>query len=192
VSRKACSPESSISLSVLSVTSYLSDFRSGDPVTIVARVNNPPSDLNVEKVTTAFGNITITGGTASPGYSATATCAADPPERAKFTCSFPLTIAEYAHAKQYVVRATSLAFPVRYSDSTRAVTRDLTSAFSDITIPSYRCGDGLANPEETEATCCTDVACTTAGAYCDAVQACQPTSAVRFSEMRALLTKFVP
>ncbi len=181
VSRKACSLESSISLSVLSVTSYLSNFRSGDPVTIVARVNNPPSDLNVEKVTTTFGNITITGGSSSAGYSSTATCVADTQDRARFSCSFPLTIADYDHAKQYVVRANSIAFSVRYSDSTRAVTRDLTSAFSDITIPSYRCGDGIANPEETEATCCSDVACMTAGMYCDAVRACQFVGSVRLS-----------
>lgn len=186
IGKAACAPDSSLSLSVLSVESYITDYEpTNNLVRLVARINNPPTDLAVEQVRYTFGNITLTGGSSVEGYTGTVTCVA---EGTQFSCDLPLTVANYDHANQYVIRANSLRFSVRYSDAARTVSRDLTSAFSDITIPSYRCGDGVVNPEETQASCCLDVGCS-AGAFCDSVRSCQPVNSLSLSVETATPTE---
>ena len=180
ISDLACRSDT-VSLSILDVRSHITDYAGGtDYISVTAKIQNPPSGMSISSMTYMLGNITFDHSSVS-GMSGTITCSAG--ENNVYACSIPFSISEYDHTKQYVIRDNTLTFSISYPDGSdgNIKTKDITSAFSDITIPSYRCGDGIVNPEETSENCCADIGCTSEGDYCDIVSGCQAESSVTLS-----------
>jgi hypothetical protein len=176
----ACKPEA-VSLSILDVTSYITNYGGGtDHITVKARINNPPTGMSISSITYKLGNITFDHSSVS-GMSGTVTCSEG--ENSLYTCSIPFSISGYDHEKQHVIRDNSLTFSVSYPDGSEGSikTKDIEARFSDVTIPSYRCGDGVVNPEETPENCCADAGCGSDNDYCDVEKGCQPKDGVTLS-----------
>ncbi len=176
---KTCKPEGSISLGIINVGSYITYNATDNKIFVRARVNNPPADLGVTGSTYVLGNITYDSAFVSgslPGASGSVTCSLIPynvyNQSHVYDCELPFTIPSYNHSYRYVIRGNSLTFSVSYSNGALTVNKDLTSIFSDITIPSWHCGDGTCNPEEDSSTCCLDCKCLLPGQYCDRLQGC--------------------
>lgn len=169
-----CKPEGSIGLQILNVTSYMPNYDpSGDSIEVNARITNPPSDLTTTGTANYLlgqllrGNSLLVNGT-----SGNAQCTGGASTGHVYHCSIPLSITDYNHESAYYAKGNSLTFSVSYSNGGTQMVKDLTATFSDITIPSYQCGDGVLNAEETEENCCLDAGCSAAGTYCDTVRGC--------------------
>lgn len=161
-----CNSEASLTLSITSVTSFLPDFDSaGDTVTIEAKINNPPTDLAVTGVTFTLGKLFKGSTEILNSTTGSITCSVSGTH--EYLCDIPVSIPSYDHTEAYFFKGNSITFSTEFSDVGVTVTKDLVSAFSDITIPSFQCGDGVCNVEESQETCCTDCGCPAAGMYCD-------------------------
>jgi hypothetical protein len=169
-----CKPEGSIGLQILNVTSYMPNYNpSGDNIEVNARITNPPSDLTTTGTANYMLGKLLRGNTLMVnGTSGNAQCTGGASTGHLYHCSIPLSISNYNHESAYYVKGNSLTFSVSYSNGGTQMVKDLTAQFSDITIPSYQCGDGVLNAEETEDNCCQDAGCSAAGTYCDAVRGC--------------------
>ncbi|MBI4021131.1 MAG: PKD domain-containing protein [Candidatus Aenigmarchaeota archaeon] len=162
-----CSALGSVTVSVLNVTSFFSNFNpAGDTVTLTAKINNPAADLAVTGVQYTLGTLFKDSSPVLNATSGSVTCAGSPLDHV-YTCSIPFSISNYNTASAYFFKGNSITFSTAFSDAGSTITKDLTSGFADITIPSFTCGDGVCNTEETQATCCTDCGCPQAGMYCD-------------------------
>ncbi|MBI4182229.1 MAG: hypothetical protein HY520_04655 [Candidatus Aenigmarchaeota archaeon] len=176
-----CSAASSISLSVLNVTSFLPAFNaSGDIVKLAARINNPPSDLAVTGVQYTLGTLFQNNLPILNATTGSVTCLGGSPGHV-YNCEIPVSISNYDHNTAYFFRGNSITFSTTFSDVGTTVVRDLVSAFSDITIPSFQCGDGVCNQGEDSANCCLDCGCLASpGLYCNAIpQSCATLGDVR-------------
>lgn len=170
---KQCRTEGSLALTIVSVRSFVSQYKAaGDTVDIVARINNPPSDLGVTGIEYVLGNFTYDG-YVQQGMSGSINCNPIPGSAHTYNCSIPFTIPAYNHEKQYVIRGNSLKFTVTFSSGADTIVKQLVTAFSDVTIPGYRCGDATCNPEENQDNCCVDCGCPTGNHYCDKTKGCR-------------------
>jgi hypothetical protein len=93
-----------------------------------------------------------------------------------------VNVPNYDHSKQYIYTNNSINFSVQFSSGPLMRTQELSSSFSDVLIPSYRCGDGTCNPEENSGNCCFDCGCPQLDTtYCDAQRGCQRIRDVGFT-----------
>lgn len=174
-SKLKCQPEGSITMGVISVRSFIDDYNeAGDTIDVQMKINNPPSDLEVTGAEYELGYMTF-GGDNLTGMTGSITCEGGAETGHVYDCPIPFSISNYDHTKQYVMRDNSMTFDVSYSSGPDTKTKELTTGFSDVTIPSYRCGDGTCHPEEDSSNCCTDCGCETPGTYCDEEKGCQAT-----------------
>jgi len=161
-----CKSEASLTVSVTEVETFLENFdAAGDSISLTAKINNPPSDLAVSGVTYTLGILYKDSSEILNSTTGSITCTLL--EDHEYSCEIPISISSYDHTSAYFFRGNSIAFSVQFSDVGSTVTKDLTSAFADITIPSFQCGDGVCNAEESQSTCCTDCGCPQDGMYCD-------------------------
>ncbi len=166
---RMCKPEGQIALVIINVTSYMDNYNpAGDNIGIYATINNPPSDMSITGSSYVLGNITFDG-SSSPGSSGSVTC---DESNNIYYCSIPLFIQNYDHSRQYIVNGNSLSFTISFSDGGNSITKTLTTGFSDIIVPSYRCGDTTCNAEENSDNCCLDCGCPNPDDYCDRVYGC--------------------
>lgn len=173
-----CQPEASVSLSVLNVTSFLPNFDpSGDVIELTVKINNPPTDLGVSGVTYTLGTLFRDDDPVLNSTTGSITCSGG--EGHLYYCEIPVSISGYDHNFAYYFRQNSITFTVSYSDVDLQVVADLTSAFADVTIPSFQCGDNVCNVEESQTNCCVDCGCPQSGMYCDnGVQSCDFLSSI--------------
>ncbi|MBU0953487.1 MAG: hypothetical protein KKA90_03645 [Nanoarchaeota archaeon] len=172
---KVCSSEATISLSVLSVTSFIPDYNpAGDTIDIVAKINNPPTDLSVTNVEYQLGKIIENKNETVGATTGSITCVGGAPNHV-YNCSIPLFLPDYSKENTYFIQSNSITFKTSFSDGPITITKDLKSGFSDVTVPSSLCGDGLCDNQkgESAATCCVDCGCAGAGEYCDAITQCK-------------------
>lgn len=161
-----CKSEGSISLSVLNVTSFLPNFNpAGDSISLTAQINNPPSDLAVTGFTFILGTLFKDSTPIQNATSGSITCSQGSSH--VYTCEIPLSISGYDHTFAYFFKGNSITFTVSFSNVDTTVVKDLTSAFSDISIPGFQCGDGVCNVEESQSNCCLDCGCQQSGMFCD-------------------------
>lgn len=173
-SKLKCQPDATITLGVISVRSFIDDYNeAGDTINVKLKINNPPSDLDVTGVEYTLGYITFDGSNES-GMTGSVTCTGGSDTQHVYDCSIPFSFTNYDHTKQYVIRANRISFDVAYSSAQETKTKELTVGFSDVTIPSYRCGDGTCHPEENSGNCCFDCGCSATGTFCDKERGCQP------------------
>ncbi|RLI97592.1 MAG: hypothetical protein DRO99_02825 [Candidatus Aenigmatarchaeota archaeon] len=179
----ACMPEGSIGLQILNVTSYMKNYNAaGDNIIVTARVTNPPTDLTTPGTATyVLGSLFKSNTLLVNGTSGNAQCSGGPNTGHVYVCSIPIHITNYDHESAYYYRSNTLSMTATYSNGGTQVVRDLVAPFSDITIPSYRCGDGTCNIEEDEENCCLDCGCTGVGKYCDTAKGCNYISNVSMS-----------
>jgi len=165
------------SLTIPEVSSYLTNYAGGTAfITVSVKINNPPSGLSVSGITYQLGNITFDSGS-HPGATGVPTCTGGQETDYVYSCSIPFSIPGYDKARQYIIKGNSITFDISYPSGANTITRKVSTTFSDITIPSRNCGDGVKNPEETAATCCVDVGCS-ANEYCDVEKSCRLESSV--------------
>ena len=165
--RLSCNPLGSLSLTIVNVTSFLQNFNpAGDSITVVAKINNPPSDLAVTGVTYNLGTLYKDSSPILNQTTGSVTCSGGPPSHL-YTCIIPVSISGYSHTFAYFFKGNKITFSVAFSNVDESVTREITSGFADITIPSFQCGDGVCNTEESQINCCVDCGCPQGGMYCD-------------------------
>jgi len=180
---RRCKPEGSVGLQILNVTSYMINYNpAGDNIIVTAKITNPPSDLTTPGTANyVLGSLYKGGSLIVNGTSGNAQCTGGSSTNHIYTCSIPISITNYDHENAYYYRGNSMTITATYSNGGTQAVKGLSAAISDVTIPSYRCGDGTQNAEETEENCCVDAGCSGTGKYCDAVSGCQYVNNVTLS-----------
>jgi len=170
-----CKSEASVGLQILNATTYLRNFNAaGDNIVVTAKVTNPPTDLTTPGTATyRLGTIYKSNSELVNDTTGNAQCIGSADTNHVYVCTIPVSITNYDNTHAYYIRGNSLTMTATYSNGGTQIVRDLSAPFSDITIPSWYCGDGVQNYEETEENCCLDMGCSGAGQYCDAVRGCQ-------------------
>ncbi|MBL7160870.1 MAG: hypothetical protein ISS93_03415, partial [Candidatus Aenigmarchaeota archaeon] len=164
-----CSPEASVSMTILSVTSYLPNFNpAGDYVTLEVKINNPPSDLSVTGSTYTLGSLYKDSKLLQNQTTGSVTCSSLGDH--VYECRIPITISNYDHEYAYFFKSNKIEFSVTFSNIGKSVVKKISSAFADVSIPSFKCGDLTCNKDsgETPENCCVDCGCPSSqGMYCD-------------------------
>ncbi len=177
---KTCRPLGSISLGIVSVKSYFTTFNpAGDNIDLTLQVNNPPGDLGITGTTYILGGLYQNGGMLLNETSGTITCEGGSDSGFVYNCSIPFSITNYNHENAYYWKQNSITFDVSFSSGGQTITQELTTAFSDVTIPSHRCGDGTCNPEEDMVSCCFDCGCESDEYFCDKERGCKTMDSLR-------------
>ena len=187
---KSCHSEDSIALKITAVTSYIDDFNpAGDSIELTVEIENAPVDLTVNSVVYNLGQITFDSSSVQAG-SGTITC--NEIEENVFACSIPLSLPNYDNRIFYTIRDNSIEFSVSFSnDPNPMITKTLVTSFSDISIPSYYCGDGQITTGENSNNCCYDYGCGD-GKYCDLSDITDPSTGVCKDENAISLSVLSP
>jgi len=182
---KECQLEA-LGLVVQNVDSTYKDSYTGgtDQIVLTISAINPPGGLTVQSTSYTLGNISYGTG-AHAGASGVPDCTTGADH--VYTCTIPFSVPDYDHEKKYVIGGNSIGFEFTYPDGSITQTKNIEVGFSDITIPSYRCGDGNIDPEENPTTCCLDAGCTSDAYYCDKVSGCKAEADISIS-----LTEITP
>ncbi len=179
---RICKPSVQVSATVISTNSPIRPYTTGMPIQLTVKINNPPSDMSLQSVDYFFGRLERDGSLLVNGTSGTINCAGGPETGFVYSCSIPFTIPSYNPASSYIFRQNSLALNIQYTDGQSTVSRVLNSQLTDIVIPSQTCGDGFANPDETEQNCCIDTGCFDPAYYCNTASLeCSPESNITAS-----------
>ncbi len=176
VENQICQPEDSITLTVLDSTQVIYEFdpNKNNTVHITAQIENAPANFTLLSTTYKLKEIGIED-RALPGSSGQLSCTLD--EEAEednvYNCEFTLTIPNYDHEKEYIIRENEIRFKISYEDVGEHKTKKLSAIFSDILIPPYTCGDGICQSLESSETCCLDCGCEGENVYCDIAKGCK-------------------
>ena len=171
---EVCKSEDAITLAVTELNSYLENYNEGDPMELTAKIFNPPTGYTV---TQTYANLTLTGGSVSPG---SPTCTG-PTGDHEYECSIPFQISGYSKSKAYTFDPNTLVFTITFKDGSVDKVRDLSANFGPVSIPSQDCGDGVCNMGEDSSSCCIDCGCPGGDDYCDPVRGCEPKAGVTVS-----------
>ncbi len=171
---KKCQADGSIGLQVLNMTSYITDYNAaGDEIVVTAQITNPPGDMTTSGTAKyVLGSLYMQSSLKVNGTSGTAQCSGGASSGHIYTCRIPIHITDYNHEYPYYFKQNSFTMTVSYSNGGSQAVKELTAGLSDVTIPSYRCGDGTCNSEEDQDNCCADCGCSGSGQYCDNSRGC--------------------
>jgi len=176
VVNQACQPEDSITLVVLDSTDAVYEYNptGNNTVHITAQIESAPPNIALLSATYKLKEID-TDNNVLPGASGQLSCTLDnnSEESNVYDCQFTLSIPKYNHEKEYYIRDNEINFKISYENVGEHKTKKLSTAFSDITVLPYTCGDGTCQSLENNKTCCLDCGCEGKNTYCDPANGCK-------------------